>query len=301
MSIGGSGGGTQTVQQSADPWIGAQPYLSDVYGAAQSQYRDPGPFLFPYNTFVGPNQLEMQSMDMALGAIPGMQQLANQSGGAASYALGPNMFVESNPYLQSAMNAANYGTMRQFTDTVMPSIADKAIQAGQFGADRHGVAQGMAIDSLMQNIANTNASMANANYMTGQDTMLKAMAMGPTLQSMMLGPSGVAQEVGGSQRAWDQALLDDLINRWNYYEGLPQQKLSDYASIVAGMPTAGFGTQSSTSTTPGGTDPITGAIGGGLVGGSLGYGLTSAGMFGFTPLTAPLAILGALSGSGVFS
>lgn len=55
MSKGGGGGGSTTTVQKADPWVGLQPALSQLYGSAQDWYRSGGPKFYPGNTLADSN------------------------------------------------------------------------------------------------------------------------------------------------------------------------------------------------------------------------------------------------------
>lgn len=52
---GGSGGGSTTTVQKADPWVGLQPALSQLYGSALSNYQSGGPQYYPNSTLAGTN------------------------------------------------------------------------------------------------------------------------------------------------------------------------------------------------------------------------------------------------------
>ena len=55
MSKGGGGGGSSTTVQKADPWIGLQPGLAQLYGSALDNFKGGGPKYFPGQTVAGSN------------------------------------------------------------------------------------------------------------------------------------------------------------------------------------------------------------------------------------------------------
>ena len=84
MSKGG-GGGTNTIQK-ADPYIGQQPYLLDLYSQAQNQFQAGPQQFFPGQTYASPSSavIEAENMqrqaalaqsELGIGSIiPGFQQ-----------------------------------------------------------------------------------------------------------------------------------------------------------------------------------------------------------------------------------
>ena len=41
---------------------------------------------------------------------------------------------------------------------------------------------------------------------------------------------------GGAEFAYDQALLDDLVNRWSYEQNIPYEQAQQYISMLLGVP-----------------------------------------------------------------
>lgn len=151
---GGKGGGKQT--STSAPWGDAQPYLRDIMGEAQRQYRTGGPEYFPGQTFVDPNAQQMQAWDTALGysdrvfggqqtpqfgnataalnnALAGgqMGQLAGGYSDAAGTAMG-RMLSGTPDYsgLQQSIDAANAPIMRQFEQDILPQLNQRATFLG---------------------------------------------------------------------------------------------------------------------------------------------------------------------------
>ena len=77
--MSGGGGSTSTVQK-ADPWYGQQPYLSDIFKNSQDIYGKNASSYYPGQTYLPWNQLQQSGIDTQLGAVPQMQQIANESG-----------------------------------------------------------------------------------------------------------------------------------------------------------------------------------------------------------------------------
>ena len=98
-------------------------------------------------------------------------------------------------------------------------------------------------------------------YGKGLGAQQGALAMAPQTMGMGLMPMDIMGQVGQYNTGIDTQALDADMQRWNYNQNLPWENLNRYSSIVSQAPWG------STSTAEGGgSSPIAGAIGGGLLG-----------------------------------
>jgi len=67
MSKGG-GGGTNTVQK-ADPWAGQQPYLTDLYRQAQTQFQQGPQQFYPGRTYAEASPTVYQAEELKTSSI----------------------------------------------------------------------------------------------------------------------------------------------------------------------------------------------------------------------------------------
>lgn len=68
-----------------------------------------------------------------------------------------------NPYLDQVVQGATRSLNRNFTDNTLPAIRQEAVQAGQVGGSREGVAQGIAASRLNEDVSDITARLyANA-------------------------------------------------------------------------------------------------------------------------------------------
>jgi len=179
------------------------------------------------------------------------------------------MDVGNNPYVQD-MNqvAANQFTrasgqaigdmVGQFRNQVLPSITNDAVAAGGLGGSRQGVAQGLAIQGLGTNVQNMiqsgQSDLANMYAQTnlgayGQGLQAANAATGQLPQYTQLGllPGQIAQQAGGLYEGYQQKAIDDAVNRWDFYQNEPWQRLSNMNAIYQGA--TPYAQQSSTSKT----------------------------------------------------
>jgi len=311
-SNGGGGGSTQhTTQtiQNADPWAGQQPYLRDVFQQAQQLYYGTPPSYYPGTTVAPFTGAERQAQQWALDyARNGLPAAINEAMAANSLLMDPMLIdIANNPYVQ-AMNEASVQDYIQaaqqslgdisaeFMRKWLPALDSGAVASGQYGGSRQGVAQGLAVgdaaryyrdwtESGLADLGNLLATTNLGAYGQGLEAMGRATMTAPSLIQSSLLPMQVVSSVGAQRRDMNQALIDDAIARWNYTQGLPTQRLADYASLIAGQ----YGGQSSSTTT--GTVP--GQSSQASTGGQLaGAALTGLSTYGFMSGTGGAALMG---------
>jgi hypothetical protein len=191
-----------------------------------------------------------------------------------------------------------------FKEQVLPGIRGEAINAGQFGGSRQGVAEGLATQGLMESMLGAGMGMYNTAldrqmeaigmgtgvagdavsrmleasqgigdlYGGSTDTMLKALGLSPQTMSMGLTPAQIYGQVGGAQTAQEQAAINEAMQRYFYNQQAPWSALNNYTSILAGIPTGAFGTSEMSTDTA--SNPAMNAAATGM--GT--YGLYSAGV-----------------------
>lgn len=278
-NLGGGGGGgspapvqtsTTTTKQELSP---EQRQLIEAASPALTTFANNPPTDYQGEKIVPFNPLERQAQQMALGAATGpAQQIANQAASTTSFLSGPNLYAASNPYLQSAIEAAIRPQRQTFGETILPGIRNDATTSGQFGGSRQGIAEGIASRGLSDAIAGTTSSMANANYQTGQDSMLKALQYAPLTQQLQFTPASIVGSIGSQQRSMEQAQLDEQIQKYMTSQLLPYLAAKDVAGVAFGFP---GGPTTSTSTGPAAQTQANTGTQDALGFGSLGLGLLS--------------------------
>lgn len=73
-------------------------------------------------------------------------------------------YLNGNPGLTAAMDAANSNTTRQFQTAVMPQLASQFSLAGRYGSGAQSQGVSDATNNLATQLSNTNAGIMNANY-----------------------------------------------------------------------------------------------------------------------------------------
>lgn len=231
------GGGSSTTTQKADPWEEQQPYLKDIFGQAQNLYYGNTPEYYPGTTVAAPTEAELQGQKMALatasGFLPGYIDSSVQ--GQQFLATGDVLTPENNPYLASYAKGAIDPIVENLTQNILPQIGRDEMVMGQYGGSRGDIAEGLAVDRAVEDMANMTSQIYSNAYGQGLNAMTTAQGLAPQYAGMTLMPAEIYSGVGEAQGAYDQAQIDDAMARWNYYEGLPYNQLADYQSIVQGQ------------------------------------------------------------------
>lgn len=275
MSKGG-GGGTNTVQR-ADPWVGQQPYLTDIYGESQRLYREGPMEFFPGQTFANPSDRTLQAEQMIANQAMGNQQvMADQVALANQFGLMQPQMLSQNPYLAGATEAALRPIYGQ-AQGLLQQARRGATAAGQLGGTRQAILEQGVIADYLQKAGDISSQMYSDAYSDAVDAQQRAISLAPTVMQMGLAPAQTLGQVGLSEQARQQQAIDDQRARFEFAQQAPQQALRDYSAVTLGSILPG-----STTTSMTGGDPsfMQRAIGGSLLGlGAYGAG-TSAGLIG---------------------
>jgi len=272
----------------SEPWKEQQPYLKDLFAEAEKQYKSDSPQFFQGQQTANQSASTLQGQEYVKGfANTAAQDIARNSTSAFNTAANA-ADLSSNPYFDAAAEAAIRPVVRQFNETVLPGIRQNAIASGGYGDSRMGVAQGIASDRLQQNVLDTTSRMALDAYGKGLDTSTKALALAPTAMQTGLQPGVMMDTVGQSEQAYQQQLINDAINKWNYEQMLPANKLTTLQSLITGNyggTTTGQALQDVSR-----TNPLMSGLGGAAAGASIGTALGGPGIG--TGIGALIGILG---------
>lgn len=178
MSGGGSFGSNKSKQTSESaPWIGQQPFLSDVFGQAQNLYNQGVPGYYPGQTYTNFNPIQQQAM----GATMQRAQGSPQEGQLASM-LGQNM-------MQPQFNLGGVGSQA--------SAAAGGVQPGQAMLSQAG---GPGIGAASQ------FARAGSNPFMQQLLQQRGGQLDPTAQSAL-------QETAGGGFLGGNPYLDEQFKR----------------------------------------------------------------------------------------
>lgn len=220
------------------------------------------------------------------------QQNVNATSQALQFNLNDAKYVDSNPYLQQAIQAAINPMVRNATSVggSIYNTGDEALSAGQWGGTRHGVSEGIARTNLQQQIGDVSSRMASDAYTSGLDTSSRALALAPGVQQMGTSPGQMLDAVGQQKQAYEQQAIQESIDRWNFSQNLPGAKLAQFQGAVTG----GFGGESSTQVPIARKNPIMGMAGGAMSGAAMGSAIPGMGTAWGAGIGAIIGLMGSM-------
>ena len=301
------GGGKKTQVQRSEPWSAVQGRLIDVYNRGEELYSKPRRYYpgstvtdFSHERLAGFDLATAGAsrgsvFDQSQGAIegiaagrenPGTRALPEAIAPSATYyegALAGDYL--KNPHMDRAISAA--------LDPVQDRINAQFTSAGRFGSgyNAKALARGLGDVSagirmadygreraLQQQSAQAlgalnlaNASQLSQNYKDDTKAQLQALTTMPLYQQgadeALSRRIGLLNQVGLSKEEQAQKRIEDNINRFNFRQDDPYQRLREYNSLLQNG--LGFGAQNTQSKLPGGSR-VAGAAGGAISGGVAG-------------------------------
>jgi len=247
MSKGGGGSSETTV---AEPWAGAQPYITKGYQEASGIYDKFSPQYYGGVTQSGfsPDQLTAQA-GVRDWATKGAPNVMNPALSAYQYGTGTGVLdVAKNPYVKDMAAQAAKDAYGQLTPQ-LAGIRSGAIQSGGYGGGRQGIAEGLAIGGAADAATKAAANIYGQAY--GQGLGHQAQTLGQTGALIGAGFQPYTQlgQSGAEQQAREQRLIEDAKAAHDFQQNLPYNRLSQYTGSIAG--TSGLLGNAGISTSPG--------------------------------------------------
>lgn len=317
------GGGTTTNITKTDPPAYLQPYLTDIAKSAQTAYQQVPTGGFSGQLVAAPTTAQMTALDQqksiagALGPNFGQNTLNLGSGQIDKINSGyftqaaNNTYNPTNVGTADAVNAYLAPVQEKLQEQIIPGVQSAAINQGAYGGSRYFNEMGNQInDNFTKEAGNIAAQIGYGEAVRQDDMRFKGwetnQALMPELLKIeqaasltapeimnagvtqSLTPSSLLASAGQAEQLFTQDTLDEAYNQYILDVMGPFAGLDQYASIVGGMPMGGMSTSTGTMSKPsGGSNFLSGALGGGMAA----YGLSSmAPALGF--LGGPMGIAG---------
>lgn len=231
---GGKGGGkaksTATSSTTIDPML--RPYVTYGLSEAQRLYQSGTPQYFPGQTYVSPTEATTRALGLAEQRAMGGSPLL---GAAQQQALQTIQGRGVNPYLAGALEAS-YAPTVEAAQEATRGLQSQASGLGRYGSDamtqlaeRQASALGRGLGQQMSNLAyqSSEAEAARqANAIANAPQM--AQADYQDIQNLM--------NVGQTREDYAKTALQAEMDKFNFEQNLPYQKLSTFLSSVYGAP-----------------------------------------------------------------
>lgn len=262
-------GGSSTPSRSTsvtemDPAV--RPYVTYGLGEAQRLYEAEGPGYYPGQTYISPSESTQAALQAAQTRamqgsplIPAAQQqtLANIQGA----------YLGGNPFFQGAFQPAARAAQQSFYDA-LGGISSRASAAGRYGSGSMQDLENRAMGQFSQALSDTAGQLAYQNYAAERGRQMAAMGAAPEMAAADYGDIQRLMTIGQAQESYQQAALQDQINRFNYEQNLPSAKLQQFLSAAYGSPMGGI----TTSVVPQYSNQFANVLGGSVAGYALSGG-----------------------------
>ena len=235
MGGGGSGGSTNTVTRTElDPIM--RPYVD--YGLQESTrlYQNPDmPQYYPGQTYVAPSQQTQAALAAAQQRattgnplVPAAQQQAlnTMQGG----------YLGGNPFFEGAFKGATAGAQTAYQDATQAALSN-ASRAGRYGSGSMGTALDRAGSTFATALTNTAGNLAYQNYDAERTRQQSMIGAAPGLASADYTDINQMLQTGQAAEGYQEAAMADAVNRYNFAQQAPYQKLQSYLSGAYGAPT----------------------------------------------------------------
>ena len=264
----GSGDSKTKTTTSTEPWSGVKPYLTSGYQDAQSLYNQGAPSYYGGQTTAPMSSYSKQALDATAQRAAAGSPVVSAAQGQLQKTINGD-YLNSNPYLQGAINAAVQPITNAFSSEVMPGIDSNFSAAGRYGSGLQGAAYNDANAQLGQQIGNVSSQMAYQNYGDERQRQIQSMFFAPQMAQQDYNDLSMLGQAGQGYDQYNQNLINADVSKYNYNQNKDWNYLNDYIGLLNGATGS-----SSTTTTPqqGSTagGAITGALGGAMGGAYLG-------------------------------
>jgi hypothetical protein len=232
--MGGGGGGTNTVTRTElDPVM--RPFVQ--YGLQESTrlYQQPNmPQYYPGQTYVSPSQQTQAALQAAqqratvgnpLTPVAQQQALNTLQGG----------YLGGNPFFEGAFRAATQGAQTAYQDQVQQALSN-ASRAGRYGSGAMGTALDRAGGVFANALTNTAGTLAYQNYADERARQQAMIGAAPTLAQADYEDINKMLQLGQVAEGYQETAIADAVNRFNFAQQAPYQKLQSYLSGAYGAP-----------------------------------------------------------------
>jgi hypothetical protein len=229
---GGGGGQSETTQQ-LDPTV--RPFVEYGLQEAKGLYQTDTPTYFPGQTYVGPSSQTTQALGLAgqralAGSplIPAAQQQQLRS-------IQGDYLSAGNPYFQQALAGPTQQATQAYNDAIRQAQGG-ASMAGRYGSGASADIQNRAANTLATTLANTYGNLAYQNYAGERGMQNQAVMNAPALAQADYGDISQLANVGKTAEDYQKTALQADIDRFNFEQNKPYQKLSSYLGAAYGAP-----------------------------------------------------------------
>jgi|TARA_R100000234_G_scaffold113765_1_gene88422 hypothetical protein len=245
------GAGEARSVQNVEPWETQAPYLQSGFERAEALYNAPGPNYYPGQTYVDFSPQTTTALNLAeQRATAGSPLVRQAQSELLKQAQGQYLSPTTNPYIQNLFN--------QMAGDVTSGVQSQFSRAGRLGSAAN---QAVLADSLGDLATRVYAP----NYQMERQNMQNALMTAPQMAQTDYDDITRLRQIGAEREGLQEAALADAMNRYQYQQALPYEKLRNYQAATGGS----YG-QTTTNMQPLQRNLAAGMLSGGLAGAEIG-------------------------------
>ena len=230
---GSGGGGSSTTSTQLDPTV--KPFVKYGLEQAKGLYQSNTPQYYSGQTYVGPSAQTQSALqatqNRALAGNPLLAQGQQQQSDVIS-----GQYLQNNPYFNQALAGAAQGATQNYNDAIK-AAQGSASMAGRYGSGVSADIQNRAANTLSNTLANKYGELAYSNYANERGMQNAAAQYAPTMAAADYNDINQLAAAGKTAEDYQKTALQADIDRFNYQQNLPYQKLSSYLGAAYGAPT----------------------------------------------------------------
>jgi hypothetical protein len=232
---GGSGGGGQTSKTTneLDPTV--RPFVEYGLQEAKGLYQTDTPSYYPGQTYVGPSAQTTSALqaaqNRALAGNPLLPAAQQQQLGSIQ----GNYLSAGNPYFTQALAGPTQQATQAYNDAIKQAQGT-ASMAGRYGSGVSADIQNRAASTLASTLANKYGDLAYQNYAGERAMQNQAVMNAPTLAQADYADISQLANVGKTAEDYQKTALQADLDRFNFEQNKPYQKLSSYLGAAYGAP-----------------------------------------------------------------
>jgi hypothetical protein len=245
---GGSGGGgsqQSTTKNELDPTI--RPYVEYGLGEAKGLYQTTTPEYFPGQTYVGPSAQTQTALQAAQNRAMAGNPLVPAAQQQQLGSIQGNYLSAGNPYFTQALAGPTQQATQAYNDAIRQAQGS-ASMAGRYGSGVSADIQNRAANTLATTLTNKYGDLAYQNYAGERAMQNEAVRNAPALAQADYADIAQLGNVGKTAEDYQKTALQADIDKFNFEQNKPYEKLSAYLKSVYGAPVG----QVSTTTQSGG-------------------------------------------------
>jgi len=229
---GKGGGGSQTQTQDIAPWL--KEYVTYGLGEAKNLYQGTTPTYYPGQTYVDPSMQTTSAIDLATQRAMAGSPLTSGAIAQQQGTIG-GQYLGANPYLEAALRPGQQAATRAYEQAIS-GTRSQAAGAGRYGSGAQNQLESLSQQNLANALANQAGTAAYQNYATERGLQQQSALAAPQLAQSEYADINQLLQAGQLGEQYKQAALESDIERYNFEQQKPYEKLSAYLGSVYGAP-----------------------------------------------------------------